>query len=179
MEAQQYVQLLESELVALRQQLYAQQQQQQQQLGAGEPAVWSALSGPYDTSSSSSSGGGGIGPLSSPQGTHMVPTSSTGGASAAAAGLAAATALGYGVSGGGGPELLEYVRRLDAASLAALSACGPDVADGMTAFVARLMGTTEREQLASMSSEFSAVDLSKVRKWMWMDSFHQPCKSKR
>lgn len=56
-----------------------------------------------------------------------------------------------------------------------MGSCGADVTEAIEAFVARLMGTTERQQLRQMSSEFSAVELSKVggrckhknRRWMF------------
>lgn len=69
-------------------------------------------------------------------------------------------------SGGGPHDLLAYLRGLDAKSLAALGACGQDVTDAMALFVGRLIGTSEPEHLRSMTSEFSAAELSKLLFWL-------------
>jgi hypothetical protein len=63
-------------------------------------------------------------------------------------------------------DLLAYIRQLDVASLAELGTAGNDVQDAMAAFVARLMGTSDRSQLLAMTSEFTAVELSKLLLWL-------------
>jgi hypothetical protein len=54
-------------------------------------------------------------------------------------------------------ELLDYLRCLDAASMAELTgSVGPEVSAAMDNFVARLMGTTDRDSLSRAGSDCTA-----------------------
>lgn len=64
-------------------------------------------------------------------------------------------------------ELLEYLRGLDATSLADLTSCADsEVAQAMEAFVGRLMGTTDRDSLSRAGSDCTAQELAKVMFWL-------------
>lgn len=54
-------------------------------------------------------------------------------------------------------ELLDYLRCLDAASIAELTgSVGPEVSAAMDSFVARLMGTGDRDSLSRAGSDCTA-----------------------
>jgi hypothetical protein len=54
-------------------------------------------------------------------------------------------------------ELLDYLRCLDAASMAELTgSVGPEVSAAMDSFVARLMGTGDRDSLSRAGSDCTA-----------------------
>jgi hypothetical protein len=54
-------------------------------------------------------------------------------------------------------ELLDYLRCLDAASMAELTgSVGPEVTAAMDSFVARLMGTGDRDSLSRAGSDCTA-----------------------
>jgi hypothetical protein len=64
-------------------------------------------------------------------------------------------------------ELLDYLRSLDATSLADLTGCADtEVAQAMEAFVGRLMGTTDRDSLSRAGSDCTAQELAKVMFWL-------------
>jgi hypothetical protein len=70
-------------------------------------------------------------------------------------------------AGSGISELLDFLKNLPSNQLAGLTSnmC-IEVLDAMDCFVARLMGTANKEQLSSMTSEFRADELSKVLFWL-------------
>lgn len=64
-------------------------------------------------------------------------------------------------------ELLDYLRCLDAASMAELTgSVGPEVSAAMDSFVARLMGTNDRDSLSRAGSDCTAQELAKVMLWL-------------
>jgi hypothetical protein len=64
-------------------------------------------------------------------------------------------------------ELLDYLRCLDASSLAELtSSAGPSVTEAMDSFVARLMGSSDSDSLRRAGSECCAQELAKVMFWL-------------
>lgn len=64
-------------------------------------------------------------------------------------------------------QLLEYLRGLDAASLADLTSCADsEVSAAMESFVGRLMGTTDRDSLSRAGSDCTAQELAKVMFWL-------------
>lgn len=64
-------------------------------------------------------------------------------------------------------ELLDYLRCLDAASLAELTgSVGPEVNAAMDSFVARLMGTSDKDSLSRAGSDCTAQELAKVMFWL-------------
>lgn len=64
-------------------------------------------------------------------------------------------------------ELLDYLRCLDAASMAELTgSAGPEVGAAMDSFVARLMGTGDRDSLSRAGSDCTAQELAKVMFWL-------------
>ena len=73
----------------------------------------------------------------------------------------AAAAVGAAIAGGG--ELMEYISGMDNDNGPTAS---PEVIEAMTAFVERMMGTSEPRQLQSMQSEFDTYELSKVFIWL-------------
>ncbi|GFH31953.1 uncharacterized protein HaLaN_31090, partial [Haematococcus lacustris] len=65
-----------------------------------------------------------------------------------------------------GSELLQYLRGVELQHLAELGTAGEDAQVAMSAFVSRLMGTVEPSQLRAMTSQFSALELSKLLFWL-------------
>lgn len=64
-------------------------------------------------------------------------------------------------------ELLDYLRCLDATSMAELTgSAGPEVSEAMDSFVARLMGTNDRDSLSRAGSDCTAQELAKVMFWL-------------
>eukprot|EP00775_Hariotina_reticulata_P005361 gene5360-5596_t len=64
-------------------------------------------------------------------------------------------------------ELLDYLRCLDASSLAELtSSAGPEVTEAMDSFVGRLMGSSDSDSLRRAGSECCAQELAKVMFWL-------------
>lgn len=64
-------------------------------------------------------------------------------------------------------ELLDYLRCLDAASMAELTgSAGPEVSAAMDSFVARLMGTNDKDSLSRAGSDCTAQELAKVMFWL-------------
>ncbi|KAF8061980.1 hypothetical protein HT031_004240 [Scenedesmus sp. PABB004] len=67
----------------------------------------------------------------------------------------------------GGNELLDFLRRLDAPGMAELtSSASPEVGAAMDVFVARLMGTGDRDSLARAGSDCTAQELAKLMFWL-------------
>lgn len=63
--------------------------------------------------------------------------------------------------------MLDYLRCLDAASMAELTgSAGPEVSAAMDSFVARLMGTNDRDSLSRAGSDCTAQELAKVMLWL-------------
>jgi hypothetical protein len=76
---------------------------------------------------------------------------------------AAAASAAVACSAGHRGELLNFIRDLQGESIMELTAeASPEVVDAMDAFIARLMGTDDVQQLRSMSSQFDSNELSKV-----------------
>lgn len=62
-------------------------------------------------------------------------------------------------------EVLAYLRQAPSAEIHRLRA-GDDVAEAMSAFLARLLGTTDPRELNSVVSETSAQELSRLLSWL-------------
>ncbi|KAF6256611.1 hypothetical protein COO60DRAFT_1702240 [Scenedesmus sp. NREL 46B-D3] len=166
LDAVSYIELLEEEVTRLRQQLELQPQQQpqqqpalpvrpsQQQQQQQPQQLFSALQQPLVTD------GRQLPVLVSAQGALQGP-----GAPAVPAGSLL-------VLEEAASELLDYLRCLDAASMAELTgSVGSEVSAAMDSFVARLMGTGDRDSLSRAGSDCTAqvriaTELAKVMFWL-------------
>ena len=72
---------------------------------------------------------------------------------------AALEAVGAAVAGGG--ELMDFMNEMEPGTSAS-----PETIEAMTAFVERMMGTSDTQLLKSMQSEFDTYELSKVFIWL-------------
>jgi hypothetical protein len=172
--AVQYMEMLETEVVRLRQQL-----QQQPPAGAGAGAGAGALQQPQLQLPAAGPGGaaqqqqqpqqlgGGAAPggRQLPMRVQRSGSSQQGGAVQASGGVHGVLSL---HEEGGANEVLDYLRALDTASLAELTAdgAGGEVAAAMEGFVARLMGTQDRDSLMRVGSDCTAQELAKVMFWL-------------
>lgn len=145
LEAAQYVEHLEQQVATLKDMLLQVHEAHQHQQG-GWSGPGKALAGDGN-------------PRAGMQNASSL-LSSTPSAATAAAAAASAAASGSG-------ELLDFLRGLPGDGLGELTSnMSPEVLDAMDAFVERLMGTSDKEQLRSMSSEFNAAELNKVLLWL-------------
>lgn len=63
-------------------------------------------------------------------------------------------------------ELLDYMHCLDAKALGQLTACaGDDIVEAMNAFIHRLLGSSDEEELRSIPSQSNAVELARLLFW--------------
>uniref|UniRef100_A0A383V6W7 Uncharacterized protein n=1 Tax=Tetradesmus obliquus TaxID=3088 RepID=A0A383V6W7_TETOB len=152
LDAVSYIEMLEGEVTRLRQQLEQQPQQQQQQ--PPQPAqqqqqLFSALQQPMLTEG------------------RQLPVPVSAQSALQGPGRPAGPAGGLLLLEEAANELLDYLRCLDAASIAELTgSVGPEVSAAMDSFVARLMGTGDRDSLSRAGSDCTAQELAKVMFWL-------------
>ena len=168
-EAATYMEQLEQQVAALKQQLSASQPLASSSSSFEEDDAW--LAGGRSSASGSGAGKGGGGSRSQEElARKLLPAASgfgrsrggTGASAAASAAMAAASA-----AAGNRGELLGFLQTLSGDGMVGLTAdASPEVLDAIDAFVGRLMGTRDEEQLRNMSSEFSSNELSKVLLWL-------------
>jgi len=65
-----------------------------------------------------------------------------------------------------GNELLDYLKGLDVNTLSQLTACaGDDIIEAMNAFIHRLLGSSDEEDLRRAPSQSNAVELARLLFW--------------
>ena len=63
-------------------------------------------------------------------------------------------------------ELLDYLKGLDTNALSQLTACaGDDIIEAMNAFIHRLLGSSDEEDLRRAPSQSNAAELAKLFFW--------------
>jgi hypothetical protein len=157
LDAVQYIELLEGEVKRLRQQLEQQQQSEQPKLPQSTAVTQQHPLVPQVAPPALQSNGRQLPvPLSPAQ--HALQANHPG-RSGPAGGLL--------VLDEPANELLDYLRCLDATNMAELAgSAGPEVSAAMDSFVARLMGTNDRDSLSRAGSDCTAQELAKVMLWL-------------
>ena len=63
-------------------------------------------------------------------------------------------------------ELLDYLKGLDVNALSQLTACaGDDIIEAMNAFIHRLLGSSDEEDLRRAPSQSNATELARLLFW--------------
>lgn len=63
-------------------------------------------------------------------------------------------------------ELLDYLKCLDTQALGQLTSCaGEDIMEAMNAFIHRLLGSSDDEELRRIPSQSNAVELARLLFW--------------